>query len=80
MQTIVNLDVPERNVTFLKISRAKYIKDYEGTSFSFVKNKANSCKLSLKRTRKFINSLHNVNRINNMLLDVSTYEEFHLDI
>ena len=35
----------------------------------FVKNKANSCKLSLKRTRKFINSLYNVNRINNMLLD-----------
>ena len=77
MQTIVNLDVPERNVTLLKISRAKYIKDFEGTSF--VKNKANSCKLSLKRTRKFINSLHNVNRIN-MLLDGSTYGEFHLDI
>ena len=31
MQTIVNLDVPERNVTFLKISRAKYMKDFEGT-------------------------------------------------
>lgn len=47
METTVNLDLPEMNVTFLQIFRAKYIKDFEGTSLSFRKNKANSCKLSL---------------------------------
>ena len=37
MQTIVNLDFPEINVTFLKISRAKHINDFEGTSLSLSK-------------------------------------------
>ena len=73
MQTIENLDFPEMNVTFLKITLAKYIKDFEGKSCLFVKNskkiQANSCKLSPKRTRNCIISLHNINRINNMLLD-----------
>ena len=55
MKTIVNLDFPEINVTFLKISCAKYIKDFEGTSLSLCTKKtmqANSCKLSLKRISK----------------------------
>ena len=51
----------------------------------FVKNKiiqANSCKLSLKRTRKFINSLHKIYQIKQPAVRFygSTYKEFHLDI
>ena len=71
MQTIKNFDFPEMNMTFLKITHAKYIKDFEGTSLSFRKKKhkkiqANSCTLSLKLTR---HCLHNINRINSMLSD-----------
>ena len=57
MQTIVNLDVPERNVTFLKISRAKYIKDFEGTSLSFRKKQGKQLQTITETNQKVYKQL-----------------------